>query len=491
MTPTKRHFIVAIACIVILLALFIGSRGLNEPDEGRYANIGASLLNPSVSWLEPRLSGYAHYDKPPLIYWVTALSFKAFGVNEWAARLPSLLGALMALGGVTWAAFRLYNLRTAWWTLVISASLAQFWLLARFLTPDMLLTGCCTLAVAAWAECRHRRGHWGCWLLSLLFWVLAWWTKATPALVPFIGLTLALLITKDRQGLQALRPLRMLAGIIVLGLPWYLYLVNRYPDLLDFFLHRQMVGHIAGGAEARKSPLWYYWVLSPAFWLPWSLLLAGLLLRCNRRKDANDETNQPWFAVSGWLVLIGLFIFTLNGSKLPTYTLTLAPWTGLVLARLFVRYASDRWQKTALTATLAFYVVLFGVFQFVYLPRYQAKIGANSSLQPVAEAVARQGAQTVILDRYWPSFELYFHGNVIYATSDWVKQRESDAMIIDSGRHVRFMDTGTAQAETLEGNNVWFVHYRKSSSKIKEFFRHNQPAANSETIGDFTIERLQ
>jgi len=491
MTPTKRHFILAAILIVILLSLFMGSRGLNEPDEGRYANIGASLLNPSVSWLEPRLSGYAHYDKPPLVYWVTALCFKTFGINEWSARLPSLLGALLALGGVTWAAFRLFNARTAWWTLVISASLVQFWLLARFLTPDMLLTGCCTAAIAAWTECRHRRGHWGYWSLSLFFWSLAWWTKATPALVPFIGLVIALLITRDRAGLQALRPLRMLLAILILGLPWYLYLVSRYPGMLDFFLHRQMIGHIAGGAEARKSSLWYYWVLSPAFWLPWSLLLAGLLFKCNRREDANDETKQPWFAVSGWLVLTGLIVFTLNSSKLPTYTLTLAPWVGMVFAGLFVRYANDRWQKTALSLTVAFYLLLFSLFQFFYLPRYQAAIGANTSLLPVAQSLNRQGAQTVILDRYWPSFELYFHGNIIYATSDWVKQRRNDEMIIGAGRQIYFINTGTAKPQPLDGDNIWFVHYRKSSPKIQEFFRENQPKTNGQTLGDFTLEKIK
>src|ERR1044071_4836221 len=98
--------------VVVLLALLLwnlGNRGLNEPDEGRYTNIAGEMLEPHHGWWEPRMSDFAHYDKPPLVYWATAISFKAFGKNEWAARLPSFLGALMALAGLAWAAGRLYG----------------------------------------------------------------------------------------------------------------------------------------------------------------------------------------------------------------------------------------------------------------------------------------------------------------------------------------------------------------------------------------------
>ena len=101
------------------------------------------------------MSDFAHYDKPPMVYWVTAISFKTFGKTEWAARIPSLLGALMALVGVGWAAWRLYGNITAWWAVLFCGTLGQFWVLARMLSPDMLLTGFVTLAIGFWAEQRH------------------------------------------------------------------------------------------------------------------------------------------------------------------------------------------------------------------------------------------------------------------------------------------------------------------------------------------------
>ena len=72
-----------------VLFIFLGSRGLNEPDEGRYAELGREMAA-GGSWLVPHLNGFEHFQKPPLIYWCTALSLKTFGLNEWAARLPDL-----------------------------------------------------------------------------------------------------------------------------------------------------------------------------------------------------------------------------------------------------------------------------------------------------------------------------------------------------------------------------------------------------------------
>src|SRR6266496_266480 len=206
---TARWWLLVLGLLALLLCN-LGNRGLNEPDEGRYTNIAAAMLEPHGSWWEPRMSDFAHYDKPPLVYWVTAISFKAFGKNEWAARLPSLLGALMALAGVGWAAWRLYGNFIAWWAVLFCGTLVQFWVLARMLTPDMLLTGFTTLAVGFWAEERHRNSHGTWWWGCALCFALAWWTKATAALVPLLGLTVAVLAGRDQVGRRALRPLRLL-----------------------------------------------------------------------------------------------------------------------------------------------------------------------------------------------------------------------------------------------------------------------------------------
>ena len=68
-----------------LFAFFIllGNRPLNEPDEGRYSEVAREMIE-TGNWLVPHFWYLPHLDKPPLTYWLVAVSMKIFGQNEWA-----------------------------------------------------------------------------------------------------------------------------------------------------------------------------------------------------------------------------------------------------------------------------------------------------------------------------------------------------------------------------------------------------------------------
>src|ERR1700686_376789 len=72
---------------------FLGRFPLVEPDEGRYAEIPREMLALS-DFITPHLDYVKYFEKPPLHYWLTALSMTIFGQNEFAARF---VGALMGL----------------------------------------------------------------------------------------------------------------------------------------------------------------------------------------------------------------------------------------------------------------------------------------------------------------------------------------------------------------------------------------------------------
>src|SRR5262249_43917584 len=92
-----------------------------------------------------------YLEKPPLVYWGTALSFAIFGVGELPARLPSIVAGLATLGLGVWLAARMYGAATALLTLPVLGLGPLFGLLAQVLTLDMSLTCFMTAAmVAVW-----------------------------------------------------------------------------------------------------------------------------------------------------------------------------------------------------------------------------------------------------------------------------------------------------------------------------------------------------
>src|SRR5580658_6888706 len=90
------------ALTLLTFFLLLGSRPMNEPDEGRYSEVAREMIE-TGDWLVPHFWYLPHLDKPPMTYWVVAVSLKTFGQSEWAARLPV---ALAGISGV-WAAYLL------------------------------------------------------------------------------------------------------------------------------------------------------------------------------------------------------------------------------------------------------------------------------------------------------------------------------------------------------------------------------------------------
>jgi len=132
--------------IALLFLGLLGTRSLNEPDEGRYAEIAREMVE-TGNWLVPHIWYVPHLDKPPFTYWAVAASLSVFGVNEWAARLPLALAGLSA----AWATFLLVRsvagAAAARWGVLVFATSALPWVMARMLTTDMFLTQFITWAI--------------------------------------------------------------------------------------------------------------------------------------------------------------------------------------------------------------------------------------------------------------------------------------------------------------------------------------------------------
>ena len=484
--PRERDWWLLAAALGVLYVFCLGSRGLNEPDEGRYANIAQAMAKPGGDWWEPRESGFGHYDKPPLVYWAVAAAFRAFGFNEWAARLPSCIGAALTLAGLAWAAVRLYGAPVAWWATLVAGTSVQLWVGGRLVTPDALMTGWCTLGIAAWAECRHRGGRWGFWCVSLVCWVLAWWTKATPALVPLAGVLAGTYVTGDRMGRLALRPWLLLPAIIILGSPWYLSMLGRYPELMRFFFGRELVERVTGRVDGRHGPIWYYGKVSFFAWLPWWPVAAW---KATWRQARWHRQIGP----EGWIVLTGLAVFSLTSSKLPTYTLPLAPWAALLMARVIIAGADPRpdWRLSP----AALFAVCMMAGAAVPPSRIEARLGPNSSLRPVCQYLRAHGAREIDSDHYWPGMEFYLDGPELHyvlvrAGGTTQRERASDpgrtpGLIVDG---LDWLNTpGRPGGSAPASGERWLVRFRRQQDSPFDLALSPDRREKVVTIGDFEL----
>ena len=121
---------------------------LFEPDESRYAEIPREMLQHG-DWITPRLQGEPYLEKPPLLYWITAVSFQLFGVHDWAARLPPALAVHGTILVLYFLGRRGFGEAAAFRGALMLSLAPGFVSIGRLLIIDGVLTFCTTLALSA------------------------------------------------------------------------------------------------------------------------------------------------------------------------------------------------------------------------------------------------------------------------------------------------------------------------------------------------------
>src|SRR5512141_3500032 len=151
----KSWLLLALAVFTLVWFSTLQYRKLIKPDEGRYAEIPREMVV-TGDWITPRLNGIKYFEKPPLQYWATAAAFRAFGVNEPAARLYTLLCGLLTVLLVGYTGWRLSGVPLGLASMVVLASSPYFFIMGGIVTLDMGLTLWTTLTFCAFVLSERR-----------------------------------------------------------------------------------------------------------------------------------------------------------------------------------------------------------------------------------------------------------------------------------------------------------------------------------------------
>lgn len=330
------------ALLAALLAFgFLGSRGIWDPDEGRYTNVALTMLDRG-DWLNPqRNDEVGHWTKPPLTYWTIAGSVAAFGRNPWAARLPIALSYLFCVWMAWRCAGRLAPGTQATAAIVYASMLLPFGA-ANYVTTDFILAATQALAVHAFIEARFgAREHAQRWLL--LMWAAyaaAFMTKGPPGLLPLLATATLGWLAPSSQPRRWLPVLWGTALFLALVLPWFAEVTLRHEGLVRYYLGAEVVDRVASDRFQRHGE-WYGWlqVYGPTLalgTLPWTPALWRWCRALPRRLRAwHDRSSRQSAATELLLVLwvaLPLVVFCLSQSRLPLYLLPLFVPLAIVVA---------------------------------------------------------------------------------------------------------------------------------------------------------------
>ncbi len=288
---SRRHVVLLSAAALFLFGLNIWGYDLWPPDEPRFAEVTREMMA-SGDYLTPRVNGMPYDEKPPLLFWLIALVSAPVGeVNEWTARIPSVLSGLAVVLFTYALAHSLFGARVAFWSAIVLMTSFNFWWHARTARIDMLLAACMAAAIYGfwrWEEERRRR-----WRVFLFLAVVA----ATYAKGPMGVLFSLLFVFAFYWGNpMARRQLHWFAGsvaVVAAVAAWYV--PARYmaapaegasaESAMVANVVRNTLGRFVGVSKAQGP--WYYFYTVPKDMLPWSLMLPWIVVWVWRRRGDN------------------------------------------------------------------------------------------------------------------------------------------------------------------------------------------------------------
>ena len=335
--PTFRAPDWLLDALVLLIAaacLFwgLGGPAIRDNNEALYADIAWAMAR-GGSWVIPHLDGVPYIEKPPLLYWLMAATFKLFGVGAWQARLPDALAAwLICAGSIAYG--RLVKAPLAGrFAALVSGTALGFVLVARTILFDPLMLLFWLAALGGVVLAIHARKR--LWLrLAAAAVGLATLTKGPEALL-LLGLiaVLHLLFSPGawRRGelLRFLLDPWAIAIFILVTTPWHLAAVREQPGFAWFYFVNETIMRFLGKRipdDYHTGPWWYYGPKLVLGFFQWTAVLALLAWRGPRLDGHDAGALCARWARNAALVLT--IFFSAAGNKGAYYLLPVVPLVG-------------------------------------------------------------------------------------------------------------------------------------------------------------------
>jgi 4-amino-4-deoxy-L-arabinose transferase-like glycosyltransferase len=378
---TNRSFNIVILLCMLVYLLGMVMIPVMDIDASQYASISREMLE-NKSWLQVFDLGKDYLDKPPMLFWLSAISMKILGVHDWAYRLPSFCFAWLAVYATYRLALLFYKKEIAQLSAMVLAASQALFLITHDVRCDTMLIGWVALSLwqmAAW----YQTKKWKYFFVAFIAIAGGMLTKGPIALmVPVFAFVPHFILRREWKQLFRWE---YILGVLIIAVMLVPMSIGLYQQ---FDLHP---GKLINGDPIQSGLRFYYWtqsfgrytgenhfnemnhftfLLENMMWsfLPWIIFfLLGLVFSVKEVvvKKFRLAGNEEFISTGGFIITY--CILAKSQAQLPHYIFVVFPLASIVTARFLYRLLFTgelvKWQKPL----LVFHGIVFALLWIVVI----------------------------------------------------------------------------------------------------------------------------
>ena len=370
---------------MIFLGCIISPPALMDDVDAVQAQIARNMLN-SGDWVTAHIDGVIYLEKAPLIYWIIAGFFKAFGARDWVARIPIALSAIalawLTAAFGTWA----FGRRAGFYAGLCMGTGIGLFLFTRILIPDVMLTF--TVASSMWSFLRaldeeEPRPRLWAFLMAASIGVGLLLKSLIGVVFPVAAALIYLLITRQLFVARTWQRLHLISGTVValaIAAPWHILATLRNPPYFVFtfhsgpgqyhgflwfyFMNEQVLRflNLRYPRDYNTVPRLWFWLFHLLWLFPWSVYFPAIAKLSFRPLDRGGKARVLALCWIGFMLIFFTFSTTQEYYSMPCYP-ALALLLGSAMAaggdwiRRGTRALSGIAAMAAISTAVVFYLV--------------------------------------------------------------------------------------------------------------------------------------